>query len=72
MKKYIAPNFRVVDMTSAPNFRVVDMTSDDNLMVTESFTDDVADVKEFKDDDLWANEPTVTTEGSKNLWDKEW
>jgi hypothetical protein len=61
MKKYIAPNFRVVDMTA-----------DDNLMVTESFTDDVADVKEFKDDDLWANEPTVTTEGSKNLWDKEW
>jgi hypothetical protein len=61
MKKYIAPNFRVVDMTA-----------DDNLMVTESFTDDVADVKEFKDDDLWANESTVSTEGSKNLWDKEW
>ena len=61
MKKYIAPNFRVVDMTS-----------DDNLMVTESFTDDVADVKEFKDDDLWNEE--VTSEGAQksNLWDKEW
>ena len=60
MKKYIAPNFRVVNMTS-----------DDNLMVTESFTDDVADVKEFKDDDLWNEE--VTSEGVKsNLWDKEW
>ena len=60
MKKYIAPNFRVVDMTS-----------DDNLMVTESFTDDVADVKEFKDDDLWNEE--VTSEGvQSNLWDKEW
>ena len=61
MKKYIAPNFRVVNMTS-----------DDNLMVTESFTDDVADVKEFKDDDLWNEE--VTSEGAQksNLWDKEW
>lgn len=61
MKKYIAPNFRVVDMTA-----------DDNLMITESFTDDVADVKAYHDDNLWTEEATVSTEGPKDLWDKEW
>ena len=61
MKKYIAPNFRVVDMTA-----------DDNLMVTESFTDDVADVKEFKDDDLWAEDVSTSSSNKANIWDKEW
>lgn len=62
MKKYIAPNFRVVDMTA-----------DDNLMVTESFTDDVADVKAFhNDEDVWEEEVTTTTSKKGNLWSKEW
>ena len=59
-------------MYIAPHIRVVAIASDENLMVTESFTDDVADVKAFNDDDLWTEEVTVSTEGPKDLWDKEW
>ncbi len=59
-------------MYIAPHIRVVAIASDENLMVTESFTDDVADVKAFNDDDLWTEEATVSTEGPKDLWDKEW
>ena len=49
------------------------MTTKEDQMISSSFKDDWADAKEFKnDDDMWTEETTVTTEGSKNLWDKEW
>lgn len=58
MKKYIAPCLKIADMTA------------EQMFLTHS--NYAADVKEFKDDDLWSEEVTVTTEGSKDLWDKEW
>ncbi|MBO6253620.1 MAG: hypothetical protein ILA39_06230 [Bacteroidaceae bacterium] len=57
----------------APYMKVVEMTTKEDQMISSSFKDDWADAKEFKnDDDMWTEETTVTTEGSKNLWDKEW
>lgn len=57
----------------APYMKVVEMTTKEDQMISSSFKDDWADAKEFKsDDDLWAEETTVSIEKPKDLWDKEW
>ncbi len=59
MKQYIAPSMKIADMAAEQMF-----------LVQSNWA---ADVKEFKnDDDLWTEEATVSTEGPKDLWDKEW
>lgn len=56
----------------APYMKVVEMTTKEDQMISSSFKDDWADAKEFKSDDLWAEETTVSIEKPKDLWDKEW